>query len=89
MSETADFTDSAQSVDALLASAKAPGMGEAATAIRLFGFRAEGTQERLALVFVGPEAAVLSKMFVQYAEELFQYIESRATPAPQETTNGH
>ena len=78
---TEDFTDSAQSVDALLASVVPPDSDPKATTMRLFGFKADGANERLALVFVGPEAEELSKVFVLYAENLFRYVESRAGEA--------
>lgn len=76
-----EFTDSAQSVDLLLASVVPPEIAAAdGTAMRLFAFKPEGTTERLALAFVGPEAEALAKLFVQYAEALFDHIESRRGP---------
>lgn len=77
-----EFTDSAQSVDALFASAAAPFADQMrqknATGVRLFAFRPEGTTERVALVFVGPEATKLSRLFVQYADELMDKMEKWA-----------
>lgn len=70
-----EFADSSQSVDLLLASVKPP--RPEATLMRLLAFKPEGPVERLALVFVGPEAEQLSLAFVQYAEALFDAIEAK------------
>lgn len=70
-----DFIDTAQSVESLLATAQ-PSDKEA-TQMRLFAFAPEGTKERLALTFIGPEAAKLASVFVMQAEALFDVIESR------------
>jgi hypothetical protein len=73
-----EFIDSAQSVDLLLATVLTPeAVAAGGTGMRLFAFKPEGTTERLALAFVGPEAEKLARMFVQYAEALFDHIESR------------
>lgn len=66
-----EFIDSAQSVDALLASVIPEDMKNTdATAMRLFAFRPEGTTERVALAFVGPEAVKVARVFTLYADEL-------------------
>ena len=76
-----EFIDSAQSVDQLLASAFTEEVKNAGgTALRLFAFRPEGTTERLALVFVGPEAVKLSELFVGYSDALFNAVEMKKRP---------
>jgi hypothetical protein len=68
-----EFVDSAQSVDALLDTVVPPEHKNAgATCIRLFAFRPEGTTERVALAFVGPQATGIAKVFTQYADNLMQ-----------------